>query len=52
MTASWWNGRQITASSEDRQQKEDVPLEDAGAGNEMQHSRIQTFWKNEYITCM
>jgi hypothetical protein len=34
MRASWWHGLQITASRQNLQQNEDVPLTNAGTGTE------------------
>jgi len=40
MPASWWNGRQITASRQNLQQEEEVPNRDTGVGNGRQPSAI------------
>jgi hypothetical protein len=34
MSASWWNGRQITAKRQNLQQKNEVGNKDTGLGNE------------------
>jgi hypothetical protein len=38
MSASRWNGRQIAASKQNRQQNEEVPHRDTGVGNGTQPS--------------
>jgi hypothetical protein len=52
MSVSWWNGRQVSAGSQNRQQKRDVPHRVTIISNGKQTYASLIFWKTECIPCM